>query len=191
MPRPVRESIRFRLRRPAAHVTLIFPHAPARMPLLKNPPVCSLSVNQSVIIYLIGTFPYGANDRSPYAERARHSPAQPWCSPIILLPCSHTLCQDTCRTTHVMPLDKSPLWCYHARVRVHVHIGGYPHTYPRRAVSPAGGLMHLPRCNCLGVGVWAVLGLLRARFGPESFQPSVNGRLNACLMSINPKTTYA
>lgn len=90
-----------------------------------------------------------------------------------------------------MPLAFFSNVCYHARVRVHVHIGGYPHMYPRRAVSPAGGLMHLPRCNCLGIGVWAVLGPLRARFGPESFQPSVNGRLNACLMSINPKPTYA
>ena len=40
VPRPVVESIRFRLRRPAAHVTLISPCARTRMPRLKNPPVC-------------------------------------------------------------------------------------------------------------------------------------------------------
>lgn len=65
MPRPVSESIRFRLRPGVADVTLIFSHAPARMPLLKNPPVCRLSVNQSVIIYLIGTFSYNDADKSP------------------------------------------------------------------------------------------------------------------------------
>ena len=37
VPRPVVDSIRFRLRRPAAHVTLIFSHALARMPRLKTP----------------------------------------------------------------------------------------------------------------------------------------------------------
>lgn len=129
--------------------------------------------------------------KAPSPERPACPKSKRWGSPTILLPCSHMLCLDTCCGSHKVCLDNPRYVCYHARVRVHVHIGGYPHTYPRRAVSPAGGLMHTPRCNCLGVGVWAVLGLLRARFGPESFQPSVNGRLNACLMSINPKSTYA
>lgn len=164
MPRPVRESIRFRSHWPAAHVTLIFPHAPARMPLLKNPPVCRLSVNQSVIMSLIGTFPYGANDRSPYAEPPRPALARPWCAPIILLPCSHTLCQDTCRTTHVMPLDKSPLWCYHARVCVCGHIPIAAHVPLGLAVSHADGLSPCSVCVCLGMGVRAVLGPVERRF---------------------------
>ena len=49
-------------------------------------------------------------------------------------------------------------------MRVHVHLGGYPHAYPRRAVSHAGGLTGRGVCVGLGVGVWAVLGPLQARF---------------------------
>ena len=143
---------------------MIFPRARTRMPRLKNPPVCRLSVNQSVIIYLIGTFSYDTNDKSPSAEAGRHSPGRSWCTPTNLLSCSHTHCQDTWCTTHKLPLDKSPLWCYHARVRVHVHIGGYPHTYLRRSVSRADGLSHHGLCVCLGVGVSAVLGPIQRRF---------------------------
>lgn len=165
MPRPVSESIRFRLRPCVADVTLIFSHAPARMPLPKNSPVCRLSVNQSVIIYLIGTFPYDDADRSPYAEPPRPALARSWCAPTNLLSCSHTLCQDTCRTTHVMPLDKSPLWCYHARVCVCGHIPIAAHVPLGLAVSPADGLSQCSVCVCLGVGVSAALGTVQRRFG--------------------------
>mgnify|MGYP003093109746 CR=1 FL=1 len=54
---------------------------------------------------------------------------------------------------------------YHARVRVHVHTGGYPHTYPRRSVSHASGLTGRGVCVCLGMGVQAVLGPVQRRFG--------------------------
>ena len=86
-----------------------------------------------------------------------------------------------------MPLDNLPYRCYHARVRVHVLIGGYPHMYLRRAVSHAGGLMHLPRCNCLEVGVWAVLGPVQRRFALVLIQTVQLGYFDACLMSINPE----
>lgn len=164
VPRPVSESIRFRLRSAVLGVTLIFPRAPARMPLLKNPPVCRLSVNQSVIMSLIGTFPYGRNDRSPYGV-GRHGPkARPWCAPIILLPCSHTHRQDMCLTTHKLPLDNLPIWCYHARVHVCGHIPMRAHIPPGLAVSHTDGLSHPRLCVCLGVGVWAVLGPIQRRF---------------------------
>ena len=64
-----------------------------------------------------------------------------------------------------MALDNPRYVCYHARVRVRVHIGGYPHTYLRRAVSHAGGLTGLGVCVGLGTGVWAVLGPKERRFG--------------------------
>lgn len=175
MPRPVVESIRFRLRRPAAHVTLIFSHAPARMPLLKNPPVCRLSVNQSVIIYLIGTFPYDDADRSPYAEPPWPDLARPWCAPTNLLLCSHTLCQDTCHAAHNLPLDKSPLWCYHARVHVCGRIPIAAHVPLGLAVSHTGGLTHLSVCVCLEWWVRAALGPVERRFALVPIQTTQLG----------------
>ena len=164
VPRPVSESIRFRLRQAVLGVTLIFPRAPARMPHLKNPPVCRLSVNQSVIMSLIGTFPYDDANRSPYAERSRHSPGRSWCTPIILLPCSHTHRQDMCLTTHKLPLDNLPIWCYHARVHVCGHIPMGAQIPLGLAVSHTDGLSHHGVCVCLEVGVWAVLGPIQRRF---------------------------
>ena len=164
MPRPVSESIRFRLRPAVRHVTLIFSHAPARMPLPKNSPVCRLSVNQNVIMSLIGTFPYGANNRSPYAEPSWPALARPWCCPIILLSCSHTLCQDTCHATHKSPLAMSPYMCYHARVCVCGRIPIAAHVPLGLAVSYADGLSPRSVCVCLGMGVRAVLGPVERRF---------------------------
>ena len=165
VPRPVSESIRFRLRPAVLGVTLIFPRAPARMPLPKNPPVCRHSTYQVVIIYLIGTFPYDDADRSPWQRR----PACPKSKRYILLhslcSCSHTLCQDTWCTTHTMPLDRSPLWCYHARVRVCVPMLMRAYVPLGLAVSHAGGLSQHGLCVCLGVGVSAVLGPKERRFG--------------------------
>lgn len=99
---------------------------------------------------------------------------------------THVLSRHMSRLTKLL-LALFSLWCYHARVRVHVHIGGYTHTYPRRAVSPAGGLMHLPRCNCLGVGVSAVLEPLQQRFGLVLIQTTQLGYFDACLVSSKPR----
>lgn len=62
---------------------------------------------------------------------------------------------------------------------------------PRRAVSHAGGLTHPGRCNCLGVGVQAVLDTVQRRFGLVLIQTTQLGYFDACLMSTNPRPTYA
>ena len=120
VPRPVSESIRFRLRPTAMHVTLISPCARARMPLLKNLPVCRQPTYQSVIIYLIGTFSYDDADRSPSPERAADAKSKRYLLLHLLCSCSHTLCQDICLTSQNCPLGKSRQRCYHARVRMHM-----------------------------------------------------------------------
>ena len=91
---------------------------------------------------------------------------------VLLLTC--VVSRHMMRSTK-LPLAFFSLWCYHARVRVHGCVLRQAHMGPRRAVSHAGGLTHPGRCNCLGVGVWAVLGPVQRRFGFESFQPSVKG----------------
>ena len=163
----------------ACYVTLIFSRAPARMSLLKNPPVYRLRTYSFVIIYLIGTFSYGCNDRSPYGVGRQSPKSKRWGPPIFLLPRSHTLCQDTCCTTHKVPLAISAYMRYHTRVRVcgHVPIRGYVPL--GLAVSHAGGLSCMPRCSRLGVGVSAVLGPLEARFGHAPAQTSSSGTVNS------------
>lgn len=95
VPRPVVESIRFRLRPAASDVTLIFSHARTRMLHLKNPPVYRVPTYQVVIIYLIGTFPYGANDKSPWQRRPSSAKSKRYILLHSLCSCSHALCQDT------------------------------------------------------------------------------------------------
>lgn len=191
MGAPVCESIRFRLRAGVRDVTLIFPRAPARMTLLKNPPVSRSSTYQSVIIYLIGTFPYDDADRSPSPEAGDAPEARRWGTPTNLLPCSHTHCQDTCLTAHKLTLAIPPYVCYHARVHVCVRIPMGPHVPLKRAVSHAAGLSQCGLCVCLGVGVLAVLGPVQRRFGLVLIQTTQNRLFYACLMSTKPKPRYA
>lgn len=161
------------------------------MPRLKIPPVYRVPTYRVVIIYLIGTFSYGCNDRSPYGVGRQSPKSKRWGSPIFLLPCSHTLCQDTCLTTHKVPLAISPYLRYHARVRVcgHVPIRGYVPL--GLAVSHAGGLSPCSACVCLGWGYQAVLGPVEARFALVLIQTTQLDKIYACLMSINPESTYA
>lgn len=56
------------------------------------------------------------------------------------------------------------------------------------AVSHADGLTHIPRCNCLGAGVRAVLGPLQARFALVLIQTMQLGYFDACLMSAEPRS---
>ena len=55
------------------------------------------------------------------------------------------------------------------------------------AVSHAGGLSGIPRCNRLGVGVSAVLGPKETRFAFVLIQTMQLGYFDACLMSSEPK----
>lgn len=55
------------------------------------------------------------------------------------------------------------------------------------AVSHAGGLTHLPRYDCLGVGVQAVLDTVQRRFGLVLIQTTQLGYFDACLMSTEPE----
>ena len=139
VPRPVRESIRFRLRPSVWQRTLISPCARTRMPRLKNPPVCRSPTYQIVIIYLIGTFPCDANDKSPLARRPIPAKSKRYQLLHSLCSCSHTFCQDICLASQNCPLGKSRQMCYHARVCVHgryVGMGAYARIWSPTLCKP-------------------------------------------------------
>lgn len=57
---------------------------------------------------------------------------------------------------------------------------------PGLAVSHAGGLTHVPRYDCLGVGDQAVLDTVQRRFGLVLIQTTQLGYFDARLMSTEP-----